>query len=139
MRFIGKLGRQLARTIGRDEGDTVRHLRQRLAVVLLRDNASLLGSRALEDVPAQVSPHSVNFRHDNQKDREKNNFLHSTLLINDQNKMTFGISLLPIKKTDLKFKITDLKQTQSLPKNRPKTDPAAKKRRPLYNISKNNP
>ena len=35
-------------------------------------------------------------------------------------------ALLPIKKTDLKFKITDLKQTLSLPKNRPKTDPTAK-------------
>ena len=35
-------------------------------------------------------------------------------------------SLFPIK-TDIKFKITDLKQTQILPKNRLKTDPMAKK------------
>ena len=37
------------------------------------------------------------------------------------------LALFPIKKTYLKFKITDLKQTQILPKNRPKTDSTAKK------------
>jgi hypothetical protein len=45
-----------------------------------------------------------------------------------------GGALLPIKKTDLIFKITDLKQTSFLPKNRPKTDPATNNNRPLYNI-----
>ena len=34
---------------------TVLHLRQRLGVVLLRDNVSLLGSRAPVEAPAQVS------------------------------------------------------------------------------------
>ena len=43
------------RVAGRDEGDTVLLLRQRLGVVLLRDHVSLLGRRAPEEVPAQVS------------------------------------------------------------------------------------
>ena len=51
---VDKPGRQLARVVGRDEGDTVIHLRQRLGVVLLRDNVSLLGSHAPEEVPVQV-------------------------------------------------------------------------------------
>ena len=42
---ISKLGCQLARVVGRDEGETVQHLRQKLGVVLLRDNVNLLGSR----------------------------------------------------------------------------------------------
>ena len=40
-------------------------------------------------------------------------------------------ALLSIEKADLKFKITDLKKTQSLPKNRPKTDLAAHKKTSL--------
>ena len=43
-------------------------------------------------------------------------------------------ALLAIKKTDINFKITDLKQTQLLPKNRPKTNPAAKNNSHMYNI-----
>ena len=54
LEVISKLGRQLARVVGRDEGETVQHLRQRLGVVLLRDNVGLLGSRAPEAAPAQV-------------------------------------------------------------------------------------
>ena len=50
-----KLGRHLVRVFGRDEGDTVLYLRQRLGVVLLRENVRLLGSRALKEAPAQVS------------------------------------------------------------------------------------
>ena len=34
---IGKLGRQLARVVGRDKGETVQHLRQQLGVLLVRD------------------------------------------------------------------------------------------------------
>ena len=51
----GKLGRQLARVVGRDKGDTVQHLKERLGVVLLRDNVGLLSSRAPEAAPAQVT------------------------------------------------------------------------------------
>ena len=52
---IDKLGRQLARAVGRDEAATVLHLRQRLGVVLLRDNVSLLASRAPVEESAQVT------------------------------------------------------------------------------------
>ena len=52
---IGKLGRQLARVVGRDEGETVQHLRQRLSVVLIRDNMNMLASRAPEAAPSQIS------------------------------------------------------------------------------------
>ena len=55
LEVIDKLGRQLARVVGRDEGDTVQHLKERLGVVLLRDNTGLLSSRAPEAAPAQVT------------------------------------------------------------------------------------
>ena len=55
LEVINKLGRQLARVVGRDEGDTVQHLKERLGVVLLRDNVGLLSSRAPEAAPAQVT------------------------------------------------------------------------------------
>ena len=51
---ISKLGRQLARVVSRDKGETVLYLRQRLEVTLIRDNVNLLGSRAPEAAPAQV-------------------------------------------------------------------------------------
>ena len=40
-----RLGRQLARNVGKDDEDCVRHLRQRLAVLLVRDNVALLCAR----------------------------------------------------------------------------------------------
>ena len=52
LKILSKLGRQLARVSGREESDTVRHLRQRLAVLLVRDNMSMLLTRA----PALPSP-----------------------------------------------------------------------------------
>ena len=48
-----KLGRQLARVVGKKEGDTVRQLRQRLAVLLVRDNMTMLHSRT----PSFPPPH----------------------------------------------------------------------------------
>jgi hypothetical protein len=51
---ITKLGRQLARVVGRAEDETVRHLRQRLAVLLVRDNMVMLQSRAPEHPPPEV-------------------------------------------------------------------------------------
>ena len=45
LKTLTKLGRQLARATGREEGDTVRHLRQRVAVLLARDNMAMLSSR----------------------------------------------------------------------------------------------
>ena len=42
---ITRLGRQLARNVGKEEVDCIRHLRQRLAVLLVRDNVALLCAR----------------------------------------------------------------------------------------------
>ena len=42
LKTLSKLGRQLARVSGREEDNTVQHLRQRLAVVLVRDNIAML-------------------------------------------------------------------------------------------------
>ena len=46
LQILSKLGRQLGRVTGREEEETVRHLRQRLAVVLVRDNVNMMLSRA---------------------------------------------------------------------------------------------
>ena len=46
LKILSKLGRQLARVSGREEDETVRHLRQRLSVVLVRDNMAMLLTRA---------------------------------------------------------------------------------------------
>ena len=55
LKTLTKLGRQLARATGRDEGDTVRHLRQRVAVLLVRDNMAMLASRTPTFPPASVN------------------------------------------------------------------------------------
>ena len=48
---ITRLGRQLARNIGKEDTECVRHLRQRLAILLVRDNAMQLqcGSPLCQD------------------------------------------------------------------------------------------
>ena len=43
---LKKLGRQLARAVGREEAEVVRHLRQRLGVLLVRDNMAMLQAGA---------------------------------------------------------------------------------------------
>ena len=48
---FSKLGRQLARQLGKEEEEVTRQLRQRLSIILSRDNVAMLGSR----VPAQPS------------------------------------------------------------------------------------
>ena len=45
LEVLSKLGRQLARANGKREEEVVSHLRQRIAVVLVRDNVSMLLSR----------------------------------------------------------------------------------------------
>ena len=45
---IIKLGRQLARNLGKDEDEVGRHLRQRLGVLIIRDNAMLDAIDAIE-------------------------------------------------------------------------------------------
>ena len=42
---ITRLGRQLARNVGKEDEECIRHLRQRLAVLLVRDNVALLCAR----------------------------------------------------------------------------------------------
>ena len=49
-----KLGRQLARQLGKEEEEVTRQLRQRLSVLLTRDNVAMLGSRAPTLPPASV-------------------------------------------------------------------------------------
>ena len=39
LKTITRLGRQLARNLGKDEDEVVRHLRQRLGVLIVRHNA----------------------------------------------------------------------------------------------------
>ena len=43
---LSKLGRQVARQVGKEEEEMIRHLRQRLSVILTRDNVAMLGSRS---------------------------------------------------------------------------------------------
>ena len=42
---ITRLGRSLARNIGKEDAECVRHLRQRLAILLVRDNVALICAR----------------------------------------------------------------------------------------------
>ena len=42
---INRLGRQVARNVGREDQEVVRHLRQRLAVLMVRDNVAMLCAR----------------------------------------------------------------------------------------------
>ena len=51
---LAKLGRQLARVVGRDESDTVRHLRPRMSVIWIRDNMQMLLNRAPDILPSQI-------------------------------------------------------------------------------------
>ena len=51
---ITRLGRQLARILGGDEKVQVRHLRQRIAILLVRDNVAMLNSRTPTFPPAEV-------------------------------------------------------------------------------------
>ena len=47
LKTITRVGtrRQLARNLGKDEDEMVRHLRQRLGVLIVRDNAAMMASR----------------------------------------------------------------------------------------------
>ena len=57
---LQKLGRQVARQVGKEEEDCVRQLRQRVSVLLTRDNVAMLGSRSL-DIPASTVDGDVDF------------------------------------------------------------------------------
>ena len=51
---IIKLDRQLARNLGKDEDEVVRHLRQRLGVLIIRDNAMMMASRHPTFAPPEI-------------------------------------------------------------------------------------
>ena len=51
---LKKLGRQLARAVGKEESEVVRHFRQRVAVLLVRDNVAMLHGRAPSLPPSHV-------------------------------------------------------------------------------------
>ena len=51
---LKKLGRQLGRQIGREEEETTRHLFQRLSVLLMKSNSSLILSRTPVHSPQEV-------------------------------------------------------------------------------------
>ena len=53
-KVLTKLGRQLARHTGREDGEVLNHLFQRLSVLLMRGNAALILSRALDFAPQHV-------------------------------------------------------------------------------------
>ena len=51
---FSKPGRQLARQLGKEEEEVTRQLRQRLSVILTRDNLAMLGSRVPTQPPATI-------------------------------------------------------------------------------------
>ena len=51
---IAKLGRQLARQLGKEEEEVTMQLRQRLSILLTRDNMAMLGSRTPTLPPATI-------------------------------------------------------------------------------------
>ena len=54
LEVISRLGRQLARNVGKEGGEVVRHLRQHLGVLLVRDNVAMLCSRTPSFAPPEV-------------------------------------------------------------------------------------
>ena len=54
LNFLSKLGRQVARQVGKEEEDGVRQLRQRVSVLLTRDNVAMMGSRSPDIPPACI-------------------------------------------------------------------------------------
>ena len=52
--ILTRLGRQVASNAGREGQEVVRHLRQRLAVLLVRDNVAMLCARTPSFVPPEV-------------------------------------------------------------------------------------
>ena len=54
MKTITRLGRQLARNLGKDMDEVGRHLRQRLGVLIVRDNAAMMASRHPTFAPPEV-------------------------------------------------------------------------------------
>ena len=51
---VKRMGSALARNKGEDDSEVIRHLSQRVAVVLARLNASMLLNRAPQNTPANI-------------------------------------------------------------------------------------
>ena len=51
---VKRMGSALARNRGEDDSDVIRHLTQRVAVVLARLNASMLLNRAPQNTPTHI-------------------------------------------------------------------------------------
>ena len=51
---LSKLGRQLARGLGKEEAEVVWHLQQRVGVLLIRDNVAMLTSRCPSHPSSEV-------------------------------------------------------------------------------------
>ena len=54
IKVIGKLGRQLARHCGKEDSEIISHTFQRLSILLMRGNASLLLSRSPSYIPQHI-------------------------------------------------------------------------------------
>ena len=50
----------LARNLGKDEDEVVRHLRQRLGVLIVRDNAAMMASRHPTFAPQKLTATQTN-------------------------------------------------------------------------------
>ena len=59
LEVITTLGRQLARNVGREGGEAVRHLRQRLGVMLVRDSVAMLCARTPTFAPLRLTVSST--------------------------------------------------------------------------------
>ena len=57
---FSKLGRQLSRQLGKEEEEVTRQLRQRLSIILTRDNVALMGSRIPALPPATIDRNFCN-------------------------------------------------------------------------------
>ena len=57
---LNKLGRQVGRQTGKEEEETVRQLRQRVAILLVRDNVTMFDSRS-PTFPQSVIDADVDF------------------------------------------------------------------------------
>ena len=60
LKTITRLGRQLARSLGKDEEKVVRHTRQRLGVLIARYDAAIMASRHPTFVPKKLTATTIN-------------------------------------------------------------------------------
>ena len=60
LKSITRLGRQLARNLGKDEDEVVRHLRQGLGVLIVRDNAAMMANQYPTFAPHKLTATQIN-------------------------------------------------------------------------------